>query len=146
MIVCMILSSLPSSTLTTSSPPHLSHPHPPPSHLISTLTSPHLHPPPPHLTLQPHPSHPHLIHVLQPIRRHPQNLPHLTFYHPPSSPRKSSGGGGGEEGGSVSEESKRESLASTASTGRGSVGEEPPAERYGGCAINLADVKLSDMQ
>ena len=32
---------------------------------------------------------------------------------------------------SVSEESKRESVASTTSTGRGSVGEEPLAERYG---------------
>ena len=143
MIVCMVLSSLPSSysyNLFTpsplTSPPSTFSPHPPPS-------PPYLHL---HLltTLHPHPSHPHLIHVLQPIRRHPQNLPHITFYHPPS-PRKSSGGGG-EEGGSVSEESKRESLASTTSTGRGSVGEEPPVERYGGCAFNLADVKLSDMQ
>ena len=33
--------------------------------------------------------------------------------------------------GSVGRESRRESLASPTSTGRGSVGEEPPAERYG---------------
>ena len=130
MIVCMILSSLPSSysyNLFTPSPltssPSTFSPHPPPSPL-HTFTL-HLH-----LTLHPHPSYPHLIHVLQPIRRHPQNLPHITFYHPPSSPRKSSEGGG-EEGGSVSEESKRESLASPTSTGRGAVGEEPPVERYG---------------
>ena len=84
---------------------------------------------PPPLTLHPSTSIPSPL-IPQPMRRHPQNLPHITFYQPPSSPRKSSGGGGGEEGGSVGEESKRESLASPTSTGRGSVEEESPAESY----------------
>ena len=139
-IACMI-GSLPSSysyNLFTPSPltpsPSTSSPHPPPSPFTpspsSSLSSSLI------LHLLPHPPPPHLIHVLQPIRRQPKNLPHITFYHPPS-PRESSRGGGGEEGGSVGEESRRESLASPTSTGRESVGEEPPAERYGGCALNL---------
>ena len=61
----------------------------------------------------------------QPIRRHPRELPHVTFHHPPASPLESSeGGGGGGEEGSVGEVVKSESLASSTSTDRGSVGQE----------------------
>ena len=59
----------------------------------------------------------------QPIRRHPRELPHVTFHHPPASPLESSEGGGGEEG-SVGEVVKSESLASSTSTDKGSVGQE----------------------
>ena len=131
----MILSICNLPTLTTSLPPHPPSPRPPSPHLIF-------------LPLYPSPSTPSPL-LPQPIRHHPQNLPHVTFYLPPSSPRESGGGGGGEEGGSVGEGSRRESLANPTSTRRGSVGEEPPAERYGclgGCAFNLADVKPSDTQ
>ena len=67
-----------------------------------------------------HPPHP------QPIRRHPRELPHVTFHHPPTSPLESSEGGGGEEGegGSVGEVVRSESRASSTSTDRGSVGQE----------------------
>ena len=62
----------------------------------------------------------------QPIRRHPRELPHVTFHHPPTSPLESSEGGGGEEGegGSVGEVVRSESRASSTSTDRGSVGQE----------------------
>ena len=102
-------------------PPNPLPPHPPPFtlHPLTLLPSPSTPLPSTSSPSTPSPLIPQLI------RCHPQNL-RVTFYQPPSSPRESSGGGKRR-----GEGSRKESLASPTSTGRGSVEEEPPAERYG---------------
>ena len=94
---------------------------------LPTLTT--SYPPPPPHPPSPHPPSPHLIP--QAIRRHQQNLPHVTFYHPPSSLTESSGEGEVEK--EVLEKDPGEShwLVQLLESG----GEEPPGMNVGRMCI-----------